>query len=554
MTTETPRHTGGDVLVAMMRAHGIDTAFGVISVHNLPLVEAVARDLRFVEMRHEAACISAADGYARATGGIGVAITSTGTGAGNAAGSMIEALTAGSRVLHITGQVDSIYLDRPRGVIHEFPGQLAMLTAISKAAWRIEAADEAGQVLSDALDAVRAAPHGPASIEWPSDLQYLAHPDDQLVHPRTTAPLPHPEPDDLQSAASLLTTARRPLFWLGGGAAGAGRQLTELAHRLGAAVVTSNSGRGVIDEGDELVVGNFGSDPGTAELLADADVMLAIGTHFRSNETKSYQLGLPATGVQIDLDAAALGRVYPCTVGLHGDAAAVLTDLLPTITTSATDPDWPDRVRAVRKTVRANLDEAIGGYSAIRWALEDLPEGSVVARDVTIPSSQWGNRLLEFGDRRSNLFPLGGGIGQGLGMAIGAAAGRRDVPTIAFVGDGGLAVHLGELGSLVQSGGWCIVLVFNDRGYGVLRNMQRSHGFAEVACDLHTPDFAALARAFDMPFWRYAGDGSFADLLSSAVDLRGPAMIEVVVDDLTPPPSPFTPPVHVPSRAEGETR
>lgn len=111
--------TGGDLLVQIMRDHGVDTAFGVVSVHNLPLVEAVARDLRFVPVRHEAAAVNAADGYARARGGAGVAITSTGTGAGNAAGAMVEALTAGSRVLHVTGQIDSAHLGQGRGVIHE---------------------------------------------------------------------------------------------------------------------------------------------------------------------------------------------------------------------------------------------------------------------------------------------------------------------------------------------------------------------------------------------------------------------------------------------------
>src|SRR5207244_4628902 len=120
--------------------------------------------------------------------------------------------------------------------------------------------------------------------------------------------------------------------------------------------------------------------------------------------------------------------------------------------------------------------------------------GAVVARDVTIPSSSWGNRLLEMYDPRSNVFPRGGGIGQGLGMGIGAAIGRPDVPTLVIAGDGGLAVHLGELLTLAQEAPWLVLLVFNDGGYGVLRNMQAKSG-ATYAVDLHTPDFAALAQA-----------------------------------------------------------
>jgi acetolactate synthase I/II/III large subunit len=112
-------HNGGRVLVQVLRDAGIDTVFGVVSVHNLPLVEAVARELRFVPVRHEATAVNAADGYGRARGSLGCALTSTGTGAGNAAGSLIEALSSGAAVLHVTGQVELQYLGSGRGFIHE---------------------------------------------------------------------------------------------------------------------------------------------------------------------------------------------------------------------------------------------------------------------------------------------------------------------------------------------------------------------------------------------------------------------------------------------------
>lgn len=557
MTSEERGPTGGDVLVRVMKRHGINTAFGVISVHNLPLVEAVARELRFVEMRHEAAVVNAADGYARATGGIGVAITSTGTGAGNAAGSMVEALTAGSRVLHVTGQVDSQYLSdgdpsSPRGVIHEFPGQRRMLDAVSRFAVTVPAADRAEAVLEEALAVVTGTPGGPASVEWPSDLQYLARPDRQQPAAFSAAPPPHPDDDTLDAAAALLAAAERPVLWVGGGAAGAREQLTALAHRLGAGVLTSNSGRAIIPEDDDLVIGNFASSPGVAPLLAEADLMLSVGTHFRSNETGSYHLELPKRHVQIDVDAAAVGRVYPAEVGLVGDAAAVLAALLDRLPAAAPQPGWTDRVRAVRERVRADLFDYIGGYAEICRGLRDvLPREAVVARDVTIPSSQWGNRLLEFYARSSNIFPLGGGIGQGLAMGIGAAVGRPDVPTVVLAGDGGLAVHLGELASLGGTRAWCVVLVFNDGGYGVLRNMQQANGFDVAAVDLYTPDFHHLARAFDMPYWLVRGPGAFEAALREAVAARRPAMVEVDVTALEPVPGAFTPPVHIPSPQGG---
>lgn len=545
--------TGGDVLVEVMRRHGITHAFGVISIHNLPLVEAVDRDLTFVEMRHEAAAVNAADAFARVTGGIGVALTSTGTGAGNAAGSMLEALTAGSRVLHITGQIESEWVGSNRGVIHEVPAQLEMLTAISKGAACVPSAETVAQSLELAIATILAAPHGPYSLEWPSDLQYLAQRDAQVDGSPVPVPMPEaPDEDELAAAVDVLASARRPALWLGGGADGAGTQIRALADRLGAAIFTSNSGRAIVPEDHDLVIGNFASTPSGAALLGDADVLLSIGTHFRSNETRTYSLPLPVQHVQVDVDPAAIGRVHPAKVGVRGDASSVVAALLERVTGSDTETGWRERVTRVRHEVRDQLSGYIGGYAEICRELRgQLPRESVVARDVTIPSSQWGNRLLELYSRDTNVFPLGGGIGQGLAMGVGATAARPEAPTVVIAGDGGLAVHLGELASLRGLGGSCVVLVFNDSGYGVLRNMQEANGLDRAGVDLWTPHFEDLASAMGMPYWRTGSPGTFGPALAAALDTGRPTLVEVDVTALDPTPGAFTPPVHIPQPDHG---
>lgn len=154
---------GGGLLAAHLKSLGVDTVFGIVSVHNLPLVEAVEADpeLRFVPVRHEASAVNAADAHGRARGSIGCALTSTGTGAGNAAGSLIEALASGTSVLHITGQVESAYLGSGRGFIHETKDQLGMLAAVSKYAATVTSARDAGRVLREASAAALTAPGGP---------------------------------------------------------------------------------------------------------------------------------------------------------------------------------------------------------------------------------------------------------------------------------------------------------------------------------------------------------------------------------------------------------
>ncbi|CAL9274188.1 Acetolactate synthase isozyme 2 large subunit [Streptomyces sp. SudanB5_2050] len=542
------RHdNGGGLLAAHLKSLGVDTVFGIVSVHNLPLVEAVEADpeLRFVPVRHEASAVNAADAHGRARGSIGCALTSTGTGAGNAAGSLIEALSSGTAVLHITGQVESAHLGSGRGFIHETKDQLGMLAAVSTYAATVTSARDAGRVLREASAAALAAPGGPASVEWPIDLQYAVQEDDGESAPASGAPVP--DASALAGARDLLASARRPLIWAGGGATTARDQLLALLEATGAGLLTSNSGRGSVPEDHEQVVGNFATTPAARALLADADVLVTVGTHFRSNETADYGLRLPEAHIQIDVDAAALGRVYPARHALHGDAGAVLPPL--TETAVRADADWTDRVRRVREEVRAALHDGIGPQAAICDALAAaLPRGAVVARDVTIPSSAWGNRLLPIHDPRANVFPRGGGIGQGLAMGIGAALARPDEPTVVIAGDGGLAVHLGELLTLAQERPRLTLIVFNDGGYGVLRNMQATYTERRSGVDLFTPDFARLAAACSLPYARIGDASEAAKVIDAAVASDGPTLVEVDLAALGPMRNPFTPPVKIPTR------
>ncbi|MEV0527432.1 thiamine pyrophosphate-binding protein [Streptomyces sp. NPDC050439] len=636
--------TGGDLLVAVLRELGIDTVFGIVSVHNLPLVEAVDRELRFVPVRHEATAVNAADAYGRARGSLGCALTSTGTGAGNAAGSLVEALSAGTSVLHVTGQVESEFLGSGRGFIHETKDQLGMLGAVSKYAATIPSTQDAGRILREAARAALTDPGGPASVEWPVDLQYAAQTDaapriagaalpgpgtqhaspaperterpaatPEKAAPETALSLPstpmttaspaeaerhvttpsgtpapankpsgreqrscaadaaqagapqteslrtlghpgaparpHPTPaaSEFAAAQALLASAERPLIWAGGGATRAGAELAELLHVTGAGLLTSNSGRGAVPEDHPQVIGNFATTPAARALLADADLLLTIGTHFRSNETADYGLMLPEAHIQVDIDAAALGRVYPARHALHGHAPEVLAALLPHARRA--DESWTRRVAAVRADVRATLHDNIGPQAAICDAIRAaLPREAVVARDVTIPSSSWGNRLLEMYDPRDNVFPRGGGIGQGLGMGIGAALARPDAPTVVLAGDGGLAVHLGELLTLAQERPRLTLIVFNDGGYGVLRNMQDRYSERRSGVDLATPDFELLAQACGLPYARIAAEEHAQPVISHAVASDGPTLVEVDLAGLGPMKNPFTPPVKIPGQ------
>ncbi len=540
--------TGGDILVEVMRAAGVDVAFGVVSIHNLPLVEAVDRALRFVPVRHEAAAINAADGYARATGGIGVAITSTGTGAGNAAGAMLEALTAQTPVLHVTGNINAELIGEGKGAYHEVPRQLAMLQSVSAHAMRIESERQPRAVLTQAIRLLRTAPTGPVSVDWPIDLQYLADPD---VQNKADDRDPQPRVGtrrDLERAAKLMAEARRPLLWAGGGARRVGSALIDLAEKWGAGVLTGANGRGSLPEDHPLCIGNFAADEELAELISDADCLLTIGSHLRGNETRDFTLPLPDNHIQIDLDADALGRNYPVTVGLQADARLVVPALAQELDSlESSGEEWAARIAESATAARTSHRKAIGAYANICDSMRKrLPRRAPIVRDVTIPGSSWGNRLLPVFDPTDNIYAAGGGIGQGLAMAIGAAIARPDDPVLAMIGDGGLAVHVGELSVLSAESPDVVVVLFNDAGYGVLRNMQTAAGRTRRGVDLHTPDFEQLAGAFGIKHRTAASADEFDKALKKALKKGGPCIIEVDVNALRPRPEDLVPPATVP--------
>jgi acetolactate synthase-1/2/3 large subunit len=524
---------GGDLIVRMLKTAGVEIVFGIISIHNMPIYDAIARQggIRVVPTRSEPGAVNMADGYARATGKLGVAITSTGTGAGNAAGALVEAQTAGTPLLHITGQIDSAYIDQGKGYIHECKDQLGMLKAVSKEAYRVRSAATLGATLQAAIETAFSAPSGLVSIEIPVDLQKAPQ-----LHGFQFQGLASvrraPEQATLFLAAELLERAKRPLIWAGGGviAANAHQELTRLAELFGAAVFTSQAGRGAIPEDHPQCIGNFGMNPAIREFLKSADLLLLVGSHMRGQETGVWQLPVPATIIQIDADPTAISRAYPTTVGIVGDAKVTLEALLETLSGKIkADSAFLEEVTNARKSARAHLRATLGPYEQICDDLRDsLNRSAIIVRDITISSSTWGSRLFPVYAPRQSIHAAGGGIGQGLQMGLGVKMAQPDKQVIALCGDGGFLVNCGELATMVQENVPLVVVLMNDGGYGVIRNIQkRDYGQRLFAVDLKTPDFSKLAESFGIGYHMVKQAGEFKTAIQAALASNQPAIVEV---------------------------
>jgi acetolactate synthase-1/2/3 large subunit len=540
------RNTVGDHVAAYLEALGVRCAFGVLSIHNMPLLDALSRAarIRFVPARGEAGSVNMADAAARVSGGLGVAFTSTGTGAGNAAGAMIEARTAGTPLLHITGQVAVPYLDRNRSYVHESPGQLEMLQSISKAAFRVWSAETALGTLAEAARVALTAPTGPVSIEFPIDLQGAPLALDHLpAVPQP--PVAAPDAAAIDRLAERLARARRPVLWVGGGARGA-RAPIERLQALGFAVVTTLQARGAVPEGGEGVLGAFNAQPAVERFYASCDAMLVVGSRLRVPETLTHQLKLPRPLLQIDVDPQAQHRAYVTDDFVCGDASTALEMLAQRLQgRMAIDRSVQADATRARTEAEAAMRAAVAPYDRVADAIARVAGADFNwVRDVTVANSTWGNRLLRLPQIRRGVHATGGGIGQGLAMGIGAAVATPQRKTWVLVGDGGLALNLGELATAVQERTGIVLMVMNDGGYGILRNLQDAdYGGHRCYADLHTPRFALLAEALAMGYHRVASlDGLDAVLARAAADPAGATLVEFDMTAIGPTARPFTGP------------
>jgi acetolactate synthase-1/2/3 large subunit len=521
------RPTVGDVINAFLVNCGVNTAFGVISIHNMPILDAFHRggSVRFVPSRGEAGAVNMADSYARVSGGLGVAVTSTGTGAGNACGALVEANTAGTPLLHLTGQVESFYVELNCGYIHEAPRQLCMLSAVSKKAFRVTTAASALEIVREAVRVALAAPSGPVSVEIPIDVQaeQIDWPEDLAPPAIETVRAPQSSIDEL---ADALVKAKRPLLWLGGGARHAADAALQLAE-LGFGIVTSVNGRGIVPEIHPHTLGAFTYHPEVEKLYASCDAMLMIGSRLRSNEALSYRLHLPTPLYRVDV--VDHYSSYKPELFVNGDSRDTLERLVTALgSRMMIDPKFSSDIAETRNRMLGLERASLGQYTELVDAVQEAGGDDFVwVRDVTLGNSIWGNRMLQLSGPRDGVHALGGGIGQGLPMAIGAALAAEDRRVLCMVGDGGLMLNPGELATAVQEKADFILLLMNDKGYGVIKNIQNArYGARNCYVDLHTPDFETYCKSLQVPYFRVNDLSTTADALRNAKQYSGPVVIE----------------------------
>jgi acetolactate synthase I/II/III large subunit len=528
-------YTVGDLVAEFLSACGVTTVFGIASVHNIPMLDAIGRrnTIRFMMARGELGGAHMADGYARVNQGLGVIFSSTGPGAANTIGGLIEARFAGSPVLHITGQTSTQYVDRGQGTVHDPADQLGMMASVCKGAYRIRSAQNALGVLTQATVQALSAPMGPVSVEVPIDLQ-RAKLERPAMLDNFVLPLPTPRTPtavELDELAARVIAAKRPLLWLGNGAKQAGSAAAKLLD-MGFGMVTSFNGRATVPEEHPRNLGGLtGSGmPIITDFYKTVDLCLVVGCRVRGHETNDFHVQLPANLVQVDADPLANGRTYASQYFVCGDAKATLEGLVSRIEGKFKPaPDYPDEFAKLKRDAQSVFIDTLGAYGTFSPQLRKvMPREAIWARDVTQNNTTWGNRVFPLNAPNQNVYPVGAGIGQGLCLGIGAAAAAGDRKTVVMTGDGGFFLNVGELWTAVQENLDMTVIVMNDRGYGVIKRIQDATAQGRrFYADLESPDIEKLAALSEIPYFRVSHADTFGDTVAKALAIKGLTMVEV---------------------------
>ncbi|MGZ8649815.1 MAG: thiamine pyrophosphate-binding protein [Solirubrobacteraceae bacterium] len=533
--------TGAALAVAALEQAGVEIAFGLPGVHNLALWRALGESpIRLVGVRHEQTAAYAADGYARATGRLGVALTTTGPGAANTLAAVGEAWASRQPVLVIATDIPT-HLRRPgvwRGVLHETTDQAAMFEPVVKKTVKAAKAAELGHAVSEAARLALAAPTRPVYLEIPTDLLGEQVDEPREAHDRGELPARSDE-GRLARAVELIERSRRPLIWAGGGAlqAGAGEALASLAERLVAPVILTYSARGLLPPGHPCLVQVPPHMAQAGELWDEADVVIAIGTDFDGMMTQAWKQPQPPHLIAVNVDPADAAKNYLPDVLLEADAADGTARLAERIEARGGLESLTQRVRELNRAARAALADSDSDALAFLDAMERaLPDDAVVVCDMCIPG-YWLGGFARTPLPRKLTYPLGWGtLGCAFPQALGAALAGAG-PVVSISGDGGFLYACGELAAAAQERIPITAVIVDDGGYGMLRFDQDLKGDPHEGVDLHTPDFVALARSFGVRADSVEGLGEhFEGMLGLHLRVESPTVL-VARAALTPPPN-----------------
>lgn len=521
----------GERLIQLLHEHGVDAVFGIPGVHTVELYRGLAHSaLHHYTPRHEQGAGFMADGYARVTGKPAVCFLITGPGVTNAATAMAEAYSDSIPLLAISSVNQTRELGMGTGRLHELPSQHNLTSQFTVFSHTVLDPAELPRVLARAFTVFESERPGPVHIEIPIDV-LAAYVESSKPVVREVA-RPGPDPVAIAEAVKMLARAERPVAIFGGGAQDAAAEALALVERFAIPAVLTIAGKGVVPDHHPLCLGASLPFAPVLELIRDADVVLAVGTEFAETDLLYTGADLEIHGrmIRVDVEAQQLVRNFAPELPILSDAKLALAAMADAAGDGAGNArkQRRDQVRQARELLVHCFPESAAKHLRVLELLASrLDDNAVVVADSTQLAYTACHAYPTRAPRRF-LFPLGfGALGYALPAAIGAKIGRPDLPVVGIVGDGGLLFSMEEMAAAMEFGTPVVMLVWNNRGYGEIRDAMVRSEVVPIGVDLEPPDFVAVARGFGWEAHRATNLRRLAHTLEMSLASGEPSLIEI---------------------------
>ncbi len=532
------RMKGAQILVECLKREGVDVLFGYPGGAVLPIFDVLYdADIRFILMRHEQAAAHAADGYARATGRVGVCIATSGPGATNLVTGIATAYMDSIPIVAITGQVKTSLIGNDAFQEADVTG---ITRPITKQNYLVKDVKDLARVVREAFYVARTGRPGPVLIDLPVDVQLM---ETEFIWPEAVD-LPgykievEPHPAQIKRASILIAESKRPVLYVGGGVvtSGAGEEIREFAHKCRIPVTTTLMALGVFPSDDELSLGMLGMH-GTAyanNAVMEADLIIAVGARFDDRVTGRLDTFAPyAKIIHIDIDPSSISKNIPVDVDIVGDAKVSLQELLKIVEKPDTEL-WLKQVEEWKKQYPLTYKQS-NNYIKPQYVVQKLAEltnsEAIIVTEVG-QNQMWAAQYYNYKFPRQFISSGGlGTMGFGFPAAIGAKVGCPDRVVVDVAGDGSIQMNIQELMTVVESGIDVKIVILNNGYLGMVRQWQELfYKRRYSATPISSPDFVKLAQAYGVKGIRVMDPMKVEEAIKEALETKGTVILDFVVE------------------------
>ena len=525
--------TCGEAVMKLLSAYEVDTVFGMAGTMTVELYRGIARaGIRHVQCRNEQGASLMADGYARATGRPGVCTIIAGPGVTNAATGIAQAYCDSQPMLVLSGACATPTQGKGWGAIHELDDQAAVTAGFTAFSAMIRYPEELPELIARAYAVFRGSRPRPVHLSLPRDV--LPLPVEADWKTRRAPSLPMPDPAAIEEAADRLAQAKQPLILVGGGAVGTRKALTDIVERIGAPVLSTNAGKGILAESHPLSLGCSILQEASQQALADADVVLLVGSQVAAGDHFLSKLEIPGDIVRIDIDPAELTSMYCAAVPIQADARAAMLALASALSSrkpTAQRSQGEIRVRdilarnAAKMTALEKLHVRV--WKTLRSA---LPADTLVMGDAS-QIVYTGSFAMPMEMERCWYYSgTYCSLGVALPMAIGAKIGAPHRPVIAVAGDGGIMFTVNELATAAEERLALPVIVWNNDALKEIVDQMDRRQIPRIGVEPKSPDFLQLAQSLGCHAARAASVEHLTQSVRDALVADRPTLIEVRQD------------------------